>query len=235
MLGIIWNDFLYRPLFNVLIWLYNNWTGQNLGLAVVYLTIGLRILLLPFTIVGERDKIKNAELEVEVEKLEKDFRHDPVLRKEEIRKVAKRRKVHPWAKAVVLGIQLLVLVLLYQVFIRGITGEKLIKFLYNWVDFPGSINIMFFGFNLGQTHDIIWPGIVGLFLLAEIYLGYRHRKGSITKSDLFYFLLFPAASFFLLWMLPMVKSLFILTSLVFSLIVHQFVKLGVKKPDAGKK
>jgi hypothetical protein len=38
--------------------------------------------------------------------------------------------VYPWAKSIVLGVQGLVFVLLYQVFLRGITGEKIIKILY---------------------------------------------------------------------------------------------------------
>ena len=46
---------------------------------------------------------------------------------EEIRKIMKKNMVSPWAKVMSLGFQLLVLVLLYQVFIRGITGERVIK------------------------------------------------------------------------------------------------------------
>lgn len=235
MLGLIWNDYLYKPLFNVLIWFYNNWANQNLGWAVIYLTIGLRMLLLPLTILTESSKMKNIELNEEIHKAEKEFRNDPILRKEEIRKKIKQRKIRPWTKVVALGIQLLVLILLYQVFLRGITGEKLIKFLYDWVDFPGSINIMFYGFNLGQTHDIIWPGIVALFLFVEIYIDYKNRKIQPDKSDLFYFIFFPAASFLLLWILPMVKSLFILTSMMFSVIIHQFIKILFKPAKKEEK
>ena len=31
----LWNDLLYQPLFNFLIWIYNTWTDGNLGWAVV--------------------------------------------------------------------------------------------------------------------------------------------------------------------------------------------------------
>ncbi|MBI2436846.1 MAG: YidC/Oxa1 family membrane protein insertase [Candidatus Magasanikbacteria bacterium] len=234
MLEIIWNDFLYRPLFNVLIWLYNNWADQNLGWAIIYLTLLLRIVMLPLTILTERNVLKNIELEDEIKHAEKDFRNDPILQKEEIRKRIKQKKVRPWTKVLSLGIQLLVLILLYQVFLRGITGEKLIKFLYDWVDFPGSINTVFYGFHLERTHGIFWPGVVALFLLAEIYIDYRSKKMQLTKADLFYFLFFPAASFLILWILPMVKSLFILTSLIFSAIIHQFMKILFKPKTVEK-
>ncbi|MDD2656675.1 MAG: YidC/Oxa1 family membrane protein insertase [Patescibacteria group bacterium] len=235
MWSFIWNDLLYQPLFNVLIWFYNNYAHQNLGWAVVYLTIFLRIILLPLTFVGERNKIRDVQVQEEIKKLEKEFRNDPAQLKTEIRQVARANKIHPWAKAISLGIQLLVLVLLYQVFLQGITGEKLLKTLYDWVDFPGSINVYFYGFNLGHVNDIFWPGLVAIILLVEIYIDFKkHKKAGVEKSDLFYFVLFPAFSFYILWLLPMVKSLFIITSMFFGMI-ERFVIRAIVTPKKEEK
>ncbi|EKE07596.1 MAG: 60 kDa inner membrane insertion protein [uncultured bacterium] len=221
----IWNDLLYQPLFNILIWLYNNTAGQNLGWAVVYLTIMLRVILLPLTIIAERNKIRDEQVGEEIKKLEKEFHNDSAQLKDEVRQVVKANKINPWAKASSLGIQLLVLVLLYQVFLQGITGEKLLRTLYDWVDFPGTIDIYFYGSNLGQTHTIFWPGLVAVILLFEIYIDMkRHKKNAVEKSDLFYFILFPAFSFFILWLLPMVKSLFIISSIIFGMIINRFIR-----------
>lgn len=234
MWSFIWNDLLYQPVFNVLIWLYNTIAHQNLGWAVVYLTILLRILLLPLTIIGERNKARDEQVQEDIKKIEKDFHNDPMLQKEEIRKLVKKNKINPWAKVLALGIQLLVLVLLYQVFLQGITGEKLLRTLYEWVDFPGSINIYFYGFNIGSTHDIVWPGIVAIVLLIEIYLEFKKHKANVTKSDLTYFIFFPAFSFYILWLLPMVKSLFILASMFFGIVIGWFLRL-LFKPKENKK
>lgn len=238
MLGLIWHDYLYQPLFNALIWIYNNWANQNLGWAVVYLTIILRFILLPFTLVTEKNRRQEEELVKEVRRIDKEFHNDTLLKKEEVRRILKQKRVRPWSKLVSLGVQILVLVLLYQVFLRGITGDKILKILYSWMDFPGKINTDFYGFDLGQTHDIVWPGIVAIFLLAEIYFDYRKKKLVLSKADLAYFLLFPAFSFFVLWLLPMVKSLFILTSCVFSVIIHQFSGLifrSIRVAESAKK
>lgn len=168
------------------------------------------------------------ELESEIATMNEDFKFDPVLRKEQIRALVKKRKVHPWSKTLGLAVQLLVLLLLYQVFWRGITGEKLITYLYDWVDFPGTINVMFYGFNLGLDHDIVFPGLVALLMLVEIYLEVRRNNRPPTRSDLFYFILFPVATFYLLWFLPMVKSLFVLTSVLFSAIVNPLLHAAMK-------
>lgn len=221
MLSALWHNYLYQPLFNFIIWIYNNWTDMNFGWAVVYLTIILRIILLPFTLVNERNSVKNAEIASEIRKLGKEYPTDVIQRKEEIRRLLKQRRVQPWARVVVLGVQLLVLILLYQVFLRGITGEKILSILYPSVDFPGFIETNFYGFELGEARTFIWPGIIAVWLFVEIYLD-LHKKGKIQKKDMMFFLLFPMFVFVLLWYLPMVKSLFILTSMVFSVIIAVF-------------
>ncbi len=221
----LWNEYLYKPVFNLLIWIYNNWTDQNLGWAVVYLTILLRLALLPFTLLTEKTQAQNVELEHEVEKVMKEFKQDPVQQKMHVRKILKKRKVRPFARIIVIGVQLLVLILLYQVFIRGISGRNLLEYLYPSVEIPGTINTNFYGFELGETHTLFWPLVVGLVLFFEIYLEYRHQKDKkISQANLAYLLVFPVFSFLALWMLPMVKSLFILTSSLFSDIIHQFSK-----------
>ena len=235
MLATIWNEFLYEPVFNGLIWIYNNWSDQNMGWSIVYLTVILRAVLLPFTLVSEKARASNVELEKEITRLNKELANDPILRKEEIRRVLRQRRVKPWAKAVVLGIQGLVLVLLYQVFLRGITGEKILQILYPTIEFPGKINTDFYGFDLGAYHDWFWAGIVAVFLMLEIYIGFRRQKRGLTKSDLSYFVLFPFAVFLTLYFLPMVKALFILTSIIFSAIVHQFSMVLFRSNKKEKK
>lgn len=215
MLSYFWATYLYQPLFNALIWIYLNIADRNLGWAVVWLTIFLRIILLPLTIISERDAARQKNVEEEALLAAKAFKNDAVAQKEEIRKVMNKNRVSPWAKVMALGLQLLVLVLLYQVFIRGITGDRVVKLLYPWIDFPGKINTDFYGFNIGKIHDAFWAGIAALYLFTSIFIseGFGHKKNRSKAAFLF---LFPLFTFFALWFLPMVKTLFILTTMVFS-------------------
>lgn len=187
-----------------------------MGWAVVYLTILLRIVLLPFTVVSEKQQRKNEALYAEVARLDKEYQKDPVIKKQEIRRILRQRRVYPWAKFVVLGMQILVFILLYQVFLRGITGEKIARLLYPSVDFPGRINTIFAGFDLGERYNVVWAGIVGVWLALEIY--FEMRKKPANSSDLLYFVAFPLFVAVALWWLPMVKSLFVLASLAFSFV-----------------
>ena len=226
-----WQTFLYQPLFNVLIWIYANLTDQNLGWAIVYLTILLRLVLLPLTIKSERNKSKNTLVAKEIIQLDKDFAKDHVLKKEEIRKVLKKHKISPWSKAVVLGIQGLVLVLLYQVFLRGITGKQIVEILYPVIEFPGQINTDFYGTALGDPYNVYWSGLVMAVLMIEIYFDFRKRKSGLAKSDLTYFFLFPGFVFLFLYILPVVKALFILTSILVSIVIHNISKVFLKPEE----
>ncbi len=221
MLSAFWYYFLYQPLFNALIWIYSNIADLNLGWAVIWLTIFLRIILLPLTIISERNVLREEEAEAEAEKAVAALKQDSVAQKEEVRRIMKKHKISPWAKVATLGIQLLVLVLLYQVFVRGITGVKMAKILYPMIDFPGKINTIFYGFEIGKVHDAFWAGICAAYLFITIIAENRNRKNWQPGQAIFLFV-FPLFTFAALWFLPMVKSLFILTSMVFSSIIEIF-------------
>lgn len=216
----IWNNFLYIPLLNTLIWFYNDWGKENMGYAVILLTIALRVILLPLSIVSERNKLRYKTLDNKIVEAEKAYKKDRVLLKEKIRALLKQYKISPWAKTLVLGIQALVLVLLYQVFIHSITYTRL-NVLYPFVDRPEIIYTNFYGFELG-TRNLWWAVAVGAVLFIEIYLDQRRRKSQVTKNEQVYAILFPIMSVLALYALPMVKSLFILTTLAFSYMLSIF-------------
>ncbi len=219
---IFWHDFLYRPLFNLLIYLYQFNNAYNLGLAVIYLTIILRILLLPFSFFNQRNQARHEQLSKEVAKINENFKHDPQKAREEVRKVLKKYKIRPWAKAIVLGVQALVLVVLYQVFMGGINNK--LNALYSFVPAPDFINVYFLGINLGK-HNIWLASLVGFILYLEIYFSQRKVKNMLTKSDIIYRYCFPLFSAIALALLPAVKSIFILTSIFFTIIVTIVFKL----------
>lgn len=229
---LIWNDWLYAPLLNALIYLYNGIAGQNLGVAVIFLTIILRIALLPFTVASVRNEGFYEKLDEQVKKIRRAFKNDPVLQKQEIRDFLHKNRIHPWAKAVVLGVQILVLVLLYQVFLGGINFNKLIE-LYPWISRPDFVNTNFLGWEIGERYTYFWPAIVAVVLYLEIYFEQRPRHGSLMNSDLVYRYFFPLISFLALYILPIAKSIFILTSLLFSLMMGWILRkiFNVKQPS----
>lgn len=211
----IWRNIFVYPLLDVLILFYNTVAFQNLGVAVIEMTVLLRLALLPINIQAERDSARYERLELEVSEIQKAFKGDPVMANDHIRVLLKKRKVSPWAKTSILLVQLLVLVVLYQVFLSGINAH--LDHLAGWVGQPlMPINTTFFGFELGKR-NFFWALSVGLYLFLEIAHEQRKVAHLLTKQDAVYRIAFPVFSVVVLSLLPMVKSLFVLTSMTFSL------------------
>ena len=145
-----WHDYLFTPLLNVLIYFYNTIAFENLGLAVVYMTVWLRIVLIPFSIISERNGFKYEKIQDDFTAIQKEFKNDPVERKERMRELMRVNRIRPWASAVLLGFQLLTLILLYQVFVGGMTGK--LSALYPSVPRPDFINTMFLGLDIAQLN-----------------------------------------------------------------------------------
>jgi len=224
MLADIWFTFFFQPLFNALIYIYSTIANNNLGWAVIWLTIFLRLFLLPLSFISERNSHKQKDIEEEAEKSVQAFRGDSVAMKEEFRRIVKKNKISPWAKVLTLGIQVLVIILLYQVFVQGITGERIVKILYPFIDFPGNINVIFYGLNVGATKVVSWAFAAAGYLIAVIFIEHGIKK-PWSKPDAIFLFLFPLATFAVLWYLPMVKSLFILTTMIFSTIISLIGKV----------
>jgi YidC/Oxa1 family membrane protein insertase len=223
-LTLIWQQYLYIPLFNFLIWLYLNYSYDNLGVAVIILTVILRIILLPFTIISERGKIISQRLKKDLEQIKKDYAHDPVGRKKVVRHFLKKKRIRPWAKAVVLAVQGLVLVLLYQVFLGGINTEAKLHLLYPGIPRPDFIYTKFLWFNIA-SRDYIIAAVVAGYIFGQFIIRALDKSHQANKKEQIYGLLFPAFVFLILIILPSVKSIFILTSLIFSSIISAIVGL----------
>ncbi len=236
MLTSLWYTFLYQPTFNALIWLYNHGTDENLGVAIILLTLIIRVALLPFSVFEILARKRNQKMAEEIAAIQKSYKNDPIMMKEEVRRHLRKRRITPWARFVVLGVQLLFLLLLYQVFMQGVSGERVLATLYPFVSVPGTINTVFLGYDISQRYNIVWPGIIFAWLFIEIYWGYHKNKQiKADVSDVTYLFLFPFFVFFLLYMLPIVKSLFVLTSMAISFVTYPvlgaFVGLFQKEPE----
>jgi len=199
-----WNDLILRPLLDTLLFLYRTLAFGNLGVAVIELTVLLRLALMPLTILAERSSARYERLSEDVAAIQGQYKNDQVLANEQIRELLKKRKINPWAKAVVLLVQFAVLLALYQVFTRGALTP--------------DIDPTFFGHDIGKR-NAWWALAVGAVLYLEISYEQRQVEHLLGKQDAIYRYAFPLFSVVLLSLLPMVKALFVLTSMAFSFIV----------------
>lgn len=153
---------LYKPLYNALIFLVWLIPGHNVGWAIIILTIIIRIILLPSSLKAARSQIKLRDLQPELQKIQEQYKNDKTKQSQEIMAFYKKNQVSPWGSCLPLLIQFPILIILYYVFINGLSTARF-DLLYEFMPRPDSMNTLFFGIDLAKPNLYILPVLAGIF------------------------------------------------------------------------
>ena len=149
----LYNTFLYQPIFNLLVWLYNIIPGNNIGIAIILLTIIVRLIFFPLSKKSIISQKSLQDLQPKIEKIKEKYKDN----KEEMAKATmqlyKDHKINPASSCLPMLIQLPFLIALYQVF-RSLSHINF-DLLYPFISNPGTINTISFGIDLSQTQWVL--------------------------------------------------------------------------------
>lgn len=147
----MYHTYIYQPILNLLLWLYQT-TGQNLGLAIILLTLVVRGILIPFTLPQLKSAKKMAALKPELDALKKKYGHDAKLFQQKQVELYKTHNVNPAAGCLPFIAQFVVLIALYQVFMSTLGGNGM-----------GDINSLFLLWDLkSKDTTFILPVLAGI-------------------------------------------------------------------------
>ena len=65
----LFNQLLYAPLFNLLVFLYNIIPGNDIGIAIILLTIAIKLILLPLSIKSTKSQKALQDLQPKMEEI----------------------------------------------------------------------------------------------------------------------------------------------------------------------
>lgn len=151
----LFNTYLYDPLLSALIFLYENIPGHDLGVAIIVLTIIIRIVLLPLFYKGAKDQAILQRLAPKIKEIQKDHKEDRAKQAQAMMELYREHKVNPFSQFLIIIIQLPVLIALYWVFLKGIPAN-------------GSLNHYFLGFIDLSSRSLV---IVAMAALAQYFQG----------------------------------------------------------------
>jgi len=138
-----------QPLFNLLVYFYNIVPGNNIGLAIILVTIVLKLILLPFTLRMLHAQKGLQQLQPKLQALQKKHKGDKEALGRATMELYKKEKINPFSSCLPLLIQLPFLFAIFRVFRDGFKPEKL-STLYSFISNPGSLNSISFGINLAD-------------------------------------------------------------------------------------
>lgn len=225
----IFNEILYRPLFNAMVYLQGLTPGGDLGLTIIILTIIIRILFIPLSLKTIKSQQLLKEVAPKVEEIKSKFKNDTVAQSAAILKLYKENSINPAAGCLPLLIQLPILIALYQVFIKGITQETL-GLLYGFVSVPAVINQDFLGlFDITAKNPLLTIIAGGLQFLqskhgASLQSGGGSKEMAAISKQMLYF--FPIMVIIIGWNLPAGLILYWIATTVFSVGEQYWIKRG---------
>lgn len=141
----MFETFFYQPVLNLLIFLYNIVPGNDLGVAIILLTIVIKLLLLPLSKKSIKSQKALQDLQPQTEALKKKFKDNKEAMSKAMLELYKKNKVNPFSSCLPLIIQLPFLFAVFRVFRNGFDNGVL-DLVYPFIVRPEVINYISFGF-----------------------------------------------------------------------------------------
>lgn len=135
----------YQPVLNLLIFFYNIVPGHDIGVAIVLLTIVIRLVLYPLNSQSIRSQKALQSLQPKINELKKKYAHDKQELGRAMMALYKEEKVNPFSSCLPLLIQLPFLIAVFQVFRAGLGNESL-NLVYSFIARPEAVSHISMGF-----------------------------------------------------------------------------------------
>lgn len=231
------NVFLYRPLFNILIWLYNIIPGKDLGIAIIVLTVLIRLVFYPLSKKAIKSQKTMSELQPKLKEIQKKYKDNKEEQAKLMMDLYRKNKINPLSGCLPILIQLPILIALYHVFITGLSMDRLNN-LYSFVQKPASLNLIFLGFIILSQRSLLLAVLAGISqyfqakTMPQIMPKGQKKPGSFDFSSMMnhqmiYFM--PLLTVFIAWSLPAALSIYWIVNNVFSIIQQIFTKTQLEE------
>lgn len=145
MIGDIFNTVFFNPIYNGLIFLLDTVPFIDVGIAVILVTVVVKLILFPFSLKMVKTQLAVKALEPEITKLKETHKADKQEQARQTMALYKEKGVNPFSGFLLILIQIPVIFALYWVFLRGGLPEINMDILYSFTPVPDSINMNFLG------------------------------------------------------------------------------------------
>ncbi|OGD29945.1 hypothetical protein A3J02_03580 [Candidatus Azambacteria bacterium RIFCSPLOWO2_02_FULL_46_11] len=157
----LYNELLYKPLFNALIFIYNVLPGADMGLAIIFLTILIRLLLYPLSKKTVVSQMALKEIQPQILEIQRKYKDNKQEQAKATMALYQEKKINPFSGCLPILIQFPILIALYQVFLGGFDPANF-KELYSFISTPSFVNHLFLGLvNLSQP-NLIFAVLAGV-------------------------------------------------------------------------
>ncbi|HEC32808.1 MAG TPA: YidC/Oxa1 family membrane protein insertase [Candidatus Kaiserbacteria bacterium] len=183
MFSYLFSTFVYNPLYNSLFFLINHIPYADVGIAVVLLTIAVKLLLLPLAHTAIRSQIMMNAIKPQLEAIRDKYKKDKQEQARQTMSLYKEKKINPLAMIVPLIIQIPIIFGLYWVFLRGGLPEVNISLLYSFIHIPNVVNMQFLGLVDMGGKSIILAFLAGITQFIHTRISFPKLETKNNKQS----------------------------------------------------
>lgn len=233
----IFNTILYQPLLNILVVLYTYLPGQDFGIAVIVLTVLVKLVFYPLGSLAIKSQKNLSTLQPKIKELQEKYKDNKEKQMKAVMELYKKEKVNPFSGCLPILVQLPVLIALYQVFRIGFQEEQVTNALYSFISNPGALDPSFLGLvdlSGPNTYIAILAGSMQYIQVKMSLQKTQQKEGkkpdfaNIMQKQMLYF--FPVFTVFILFGLPSAIGLYWVVTTLFS-IGQQYVIFKKSTPS----
>jgi YidC/Oxa1 family membrane protein insertase len=234
---------LYQPIYNGLVFLIDIVPGGEVGVAVIVLTLLVKLALLPLSLKSVRTQQTMKEVKPKIDEIKEKHSDD---KEKQAKKMMEAYDEHN------VMVQFPIIIALYYVFLRGGLPEFDPDLIYSFVRMPNTalVDMTFLGANLSEKSFVLALVAAG----SQFVQSWMSDLGGSSDDDatdnegppesvveefknniggqLQY--IFPGIVFAISWTLPAVVALYWATSNTFHVFQEIYVKQTIKSPDDSK-
>lgn len=133
----------YKPLLNSLVALVGFLPFNDIGIAIIMLTLAVKFILFPLTHKTTVTQIKMKRIEPELKNIKEKFKNNSGEQARKTMQLYREHGINPLSGFVTLLIQVPIIFALYKVFLGGANFDAVN--LYSFVSAPESVNTLFLG------------------------------------------------------------------------------------------
>ncbi len=176
-----WLYFLTRPIFEVLT-IFNSWLG-NFGLAILMLTVVIKLMLFPLANKSFRSMAKMKELMPEITEIRERYKGDAMQTNQKMMELYKRKKVNPASGCLPILLQIPIFFALYKVLFVSI--EMRHAPFYGWVhDLSAPDPTTIFNLFGLLPYDLpLWIPVIGAWPILFVISMYLQQFLSPPPAD----------------------------------------------------
>jgi len=245
MIGTAFNAVIYNPLYNGLIFLIGIVPYADVGIAVIILTILVKIALFPLAHKVAHMQVKMREIAPKMDELKEKYKDDKQEQTIKMMALYKEHKVRPFLSILVVFIQLPIILGLYWVFAKGGLPEIKLDLLYSFIHAPQIVNMQFFGIGDIAGKSIILAILAGITqFIHTLYTLPKPKPRSdnpTMKEDLAHSFhiqmkyIMPIIVIVISYTISAAIALYWVTSNIFAILQELIVRREMKKAKSAEK